>query len=54
MKIRTEEYQAFMVCSCCGETFKIKEIDLEVLMEHQKDNKECKGYFNIQVKGGIK
>jgi len=32
----------------------MKETTPETLMDHQKDNKDCKGYFNIDVKGGRK
>jgi len=55
METRTGgKYRAFVVCNCCGETFRIEDIDTRSLLDHQKDNKDCKGYFDIEVKGGRK
>jgi len=52
MKIKRVENQVYVICNCCGETFTIEETNPEILLEHQKDNKDCKGYFNIQFNGG--
>jgi len=49
MKIKTKRGEKFVMCACCGKTFKANEATADELFNHQAENKECKGYFKIDV-----
>jgi len=49
MKIKNKKDDKFLMCACCGKTFKPREISADELFSHQQNNESCKGYFKIEM-----
>jgi len=49
MKLKTKKEEKFLMCAGCGRTFLANMDSAESLMEHQKNNTECNGFFTIDV-----
>jgi len=46
--------ERFEVCNCCGKSFTAEESMEKAFHDHLEENEDCKGYFNIELKGGRK